>query len=342
MKTKIVITDCTDPHINLAAEEHLTFGCSRGEVIMYLWQNADTVVIGRNQNPWQECRIEEMKKNGCALARRLSGGGAVYHDLGNLNFTFIARSEDYDVMKQTGVILGAVKSLGIKAERNGRNDLVIPSEGNESGLKFSGHAYYRYKDFRYHHGTVMVDVDPSPLSLYLNVPADKLKSKSVTSVKSRVTNLNNHAPDITIAKMHEALIEAFCKIYQKPRDGGIIRLNSDSEFYKTPEMVSLIAKYDSEKWNYGRRIPFDLEIKSRFPWGGVTAQIHVIGGVIKDAAIYSDSLETEIFSKIAMTLNGLNYSIEGVNKLPDAFVGEGEEDLRIASDVADMIIEELK
>ena len=166
-KLKYILTDCTDPAKNLAVEEYLTFRADPDEVTMYLWQNANTVVIGRNQNPWKECRLEEMAEGGCTLARRVSGGGAVYHDLGNLNFTFIAQEGLYDVAKQTEVILRAVQILGIHAEKNGRNDLTI------DGKKFSGHAYFKRGKYCYHHGTIMMDVNRDVLSRYLNVSTAK-------------------------------------------------------------------------------------------------------------------------------------------------------------------------
>ncbi|MBR4090095.1 MAG: lipoate--protein ligase [Mogibacterium sp.] len=182
-RLRVIRTDCTDPYVNLAAEEHLTMTAEDGVMTMFLWQNAHTVVIGKNQNPWRECNVEAIKRDGIYLARRMSGGGAVYHDLGNLNFTFIAKDGLFDIERQTDVILLACRLLGINAVKTGRNDLTV------TGRKFSGHAYFSSHGFNYHHGTIMMDVKGDDLSKYLNVSAAKLKSKGVESVRSRVTNL---------------------------------------------------------------------------------------------------------------------------------------------------------
>ena len=152
----------TDPYENLALEEALLSRVGEGELILYLWQNARTVVIGRNQNPWKECRTALLAKEGGHLARRLSGGGAVFHDLGNLNFTFLMSAEDYDLPRQLTVIERACQSLGIPAQRSGRNDLLA------EGRKFSGNAFYKHNGKAYHHGTLMVDVDLEKVQRYLS------------------------------------------------------------------------------------------------------------------------------------------------------------------------------
>ncbi|MBP9987982.1 MAG: lipoate--protein ligase, partial [Ruminococcus sp.] len=150
-KIHIIETFDTNPYHNLALEEALLKSVKPEECILYLWQNRQTVVIGRNQNALAECKVQKLEADGGFLARRLSGGGAVFHDLGNLNFTFLACADWFSKEIQTDIIIDAIRSLGIDAEKNGRNDLTV------NGQKFSGHAYYKTKDKCYHHGTIMLD-----------------------------------------------------------------------------------------------------------------------------------------------------------------------------------------
>ena len=308
MKLKIIRTDNTNPYENLALEEHLTMNVGEDEVLLYLWQNAHTVVIGRNQNPWRECDVEAVKRDKVYLARRMSGGGAVYHDMGNLNFTFIARDELFDIEKQTDVILLAYRLLGINAEKTGRNDLTV------EGRKFSGHAYFSTGGFNYHHGTIMMNVVPEDLSKYLNVPDSKLRSKGVESVRSRVTNLVDHIKEeklkdkalpVQIEAMKNSLVVAAEKIY------GAEALSVDA-----PEVPKeLIDKYTSEEWRLGSRIPFERDIIHRFEWGEVEVQLSMKGNYIKDVKIYSDSLETEVFSEVEKLLAGCKYDRAEIGSL---------------------------
>ena len=192
-----------DPFLNLAMEQHLLETVASGCCLLYLWQNENTVVIGKNQNPWAECRASLLEEEGGHLARRLSGGGAVFHDLGNLNFTFLVPTTDYDLQKQQRVLLEACRSFGIPAELSGRNDLTA------DGRKFSGNAFYHNGPRSYHHGTLLVDVDGAKLQRYLTPTKAKLETKGVPSVRSRVVNLKELCPTIPIDSLKRALVAAF-------------------------------------------------------------------------------------------------------------------------------------
>lgn len=298
MISKISYIESTgfNPYRNLAMEEYLFSRCREDEMILYLWQNQNTVVIGRNQNAWKECRISKIEEDGAVIARRLSGGGAVYHDLGNLNFTFLVRKDNYDLQKQLEVILKAVQKLGIHAEASGRNDILV------DGQKFSGNAFHEHRDHCYHHGTLMVNVKLEELNKYLNVSKKKLESKGIASVRSRVTNLTAYDPELTIGRLRAALRETFEEVY------GLESRVMKEEELDQEKVHTLYEKYASWDWIYGRQFEFQYEVSERFVWGQMDVQFQVDSGRITDVAVYSDSLKPEVIQVLPEKLKGIRYN----------------------------------
>lgn len=284
-----------DPYLNLAIEEYLLESVDKNTCILYLWQNENTVVIGRNQNPWKECRLEELKQDDGHLVRRLSGGGAVFHDLGNLNFTFLVHKDHYNLDKQLEVILRAVNKLGIQAEKSGRNDITV------SGRKFSGNAFYTRGDKCYHHGTLLVRADMQKLSQYLQVSKDKLALKGVDSVKSRVTNLSEYKADLTIAMLKEKLLEAFEETY------GRKAVSCKQEDLDREVLAAGRKKLASWDWLYGRNMDFQYELSKQFVWGNVNWQFNVNRGIIEDLQLFSDSMEPDFIDRIPGYIKGCRY-----------------------------------
>ena len=172
-----------DGWLNLARDGYFLENNKKGDVILYFYVNKNAVIIGRNQNAWKECSIANMDADGVQLVRRHSGGGAVFHDNGNLNFSFITDEKHYDLNRQMRVILNAVSKLGLKAELSGRNDITV------DGKKFSGNAFSLAKGNRSHHGTILVNADLTKLSNYLCVSKEKMRSKGIDSVRARVCNI---------------------------------------------------------------------------------------------------------------------------------------------------------
>ncbi len=291
MHSSLIETKSTDPYYNLALERYLLENVESDEVILYLWQNENTVVIGRNQSALSECRIQELEKAGGHLARRLSGGGAVYHDLGNLNFTFLAPRDLYDEKRQTGVILDAIRLLGVECERTGRNDLLA------CGHKFSGHAYYHSNTNSYHHGTLLVDVDLESMTKFLNPSPLKLASKGVASVKSRVCNLHDLNSAIDVDAVKRAMVEAFEREYCKSN-----RYNLESS------ATSLIEKYRSEfssrQWLLKNEVALQNSFEERFEWGSLRIDFDVEGERITNVALYSDGLDADILDELPRYLSG--------------------------------------
>ena len=299
-KTAYIESTGVNPHRNLAVEEYLFSRCGEDEAILYLWQNENTIVIGKNQNAWRECRISRIEEDGAVIARRISGGGAVFHDLGNLYFTFLVSKENYNLKRQLEVILRAVQKLGIHAEASGRNDILV------EGQKFSGNAFHEHKGRCYHHGTIMVDVKLGELNKYLNVSKKKLESKGIKSVRSRVTNLISYNPELTINQLKKALRETFEEVYGYPS-----RIIKEEELDKQA-VQELYEKYASWEWVYGKEFEFQYEVSERFEWGQVDIQFQVDSGQIVDAAVYSDSLRPEVIQKLPRELKGIRYNNQGM------------------------------
>lgn len=326
-KLTTIAADDTNPYENIALEAYLLSHVESGECILYLWQNRKTVVIGKNQNSWKECRIRELEQDGGYLARRLSGGGAVYHDLGNLNFTFLVNREDYSVEKQTQVILQAVRLSGIEAERTGRNDMVV------DGKKFSGNAFYQTGNFCYHHGTILVNVCREDMSNYLNVSKEKLQSKGVDSVKSRVTNLSDYAPEITIQEMQKHLILAFEQVYgMSPHPLPETRLDRE-------EIRRLREQFASWEWKYGRKISFDDRIEKRFSWGMAELQLALEGGCIREARLYSDALDPDFLLCLERELAGKRYLAEILTASLGRIPAASEEQEQMKADIIALVCE---
>lgn len=254
MKAGILIGEGLDPYFNLALEEYLLRHVGENEIILYLWQNEKTVVIGRNQNIWSEINLDELRAISGHPTRRHSGGGAVYHDTGNLNFTFITTSAHFDIPRQTEVVLSAVRSLGIDAQKTGRNDLCT------LGRKFSGHSYYRNGNRCFHNGTILLDTDPEIMSRVLNVSETKLQSKGVKSVKSRTINLKELIPNISVECVRKVLCEAFCAEYGEA--SVVSAPDRDDE-----EFTSILDRLKSEEWIFNKVIPHSGSIKKHFDWG---------------------------------------------------------------------------
>ena len=288
------------PYRNLALEAYMTETVPAGRVTFYLWQNDRTVVIGRHQNAWAEANVTELEADGGYLVRRLSGGGAVYHDTQNLNFTFIANDADYSLDRQLEVILRAVSSFGVKAEHSGRNDITVESR------KFSGNAFYRSRGRRYHHGTLLVDVDTEAMGRYLKPSDTKLASKGVASVRSRVVNLRELIPDLTIDSLKAALTAAFADVY------GLDVRPLDERELDEKRLGELEALFSSWEWKYGRNVPFTTSAGARYSWGEAELQLAVRHGVIEDAILYSDSLESSLVDSIPARLTAAPCTEDGI------------------------------
>lgn len=303
---RLFISDSHDPWFNLAVEECI-FREMNAQKILFLWRNAETVVIGQSQNPWKECNTRRMEQDGIRLARRSSGGGAVFHDLGNTCFTFMAGKPGYDKTVSTGIILHALSTLGINASASGRNDLVIDTA--DGIRKISGSAYRETQDRGFHHGTLLLNADLNRLADYLNPDPKKLQAKGITSVRSRVANLAEYVPGLTHQQVCEAIAQAFFDYYGSSVQPEVI---SPDVFPDLTHFSEQFEKQSSWQWNFGKAPAFSHLLNTRFVWGGVDIFFDVEHGAISRAQIFTDSLHPAPLQQLAALLVGCGYRSEAV------------------------------
>ncbi len=300
-KLQTFIGNSLNVYENLATEKLLLDSVENDSVILYLWQNENTVVIGKNQNAWAECKTDAIKADNVKVARRLSGGGAVFHDIGNLNFTFIASSDNYDLERQMLVIKKACAMAGIETELSGRNDILA------NGKKFSGNAFYNSKGNSYHHGTLLISADMNKIGKYLTPSKSKLQTKGVKSVESRVINLRELCPDLTVAKMRENMILAACEVYQ-------LKAQQMPEI-KCVKKENLAKLYSSWDYIYGISIPCDFICEGRFSWGGIQLKVVVKNGLINTVQVFSDSMDFSISETLQKALQGQKFDKEVITEI---------------------------
>lgn len=294
-KLQVVVSSQYDPFLNRAVEQYLTDNQEEGMVTMYLWKNQRTVVIGYNQNPYSECNVKLLLNESGHLMRRGTGGGAVYHDLGNINFSFIADKKLYDVRKQLSVIQDALLSYGLQTEISGRNDLTC------EGRKFSGNAFAKGQRNNLHHGTILIKTDGTMMQRYLIVDKAKLMKNGVKSVASRVINLSELVPELTSENIKQPLIASFEKVY-----GGKANWQDFDTLINKPEVQAIKDQISGHDFLFGRWEQFKTTKKARFPWGGVeiALQVDEANAIIKDIQIASDCLEPETILEAEQLLQG--------------------------------------
>lgn len=289
---------------NMAQDEWFLANLPADTLLFYCYINAPSVIIGKNQNAWKECDLPAMERDGVRLARRVSGGGAVYHDLGNLNFSFLAAKDVYCLEKQMNVILQAVKKLGIDAQFSGRNDITVEEK------KFSGNAFCARGDNRMHHGTLLLHSDLSRLSRYLHVSPQKIQSKGIDSVRARVCNLSEWTPALSREDAGETMLHLLRESLQETYEEPLAPYPFPSSWEQ--EVSALEEKHASWEWRLGQAPRFSLEWEARFPWGGVEIHLSLREGYIEAVRVYSDALDPELPAAIEKAFRGCRYARESL------------------------------
>lgn len=334
---RLLISDSYDPWFNLAVEECIFRQMSPTQRVLFLWRNNDTVVIGRAQNPWKECNTRRMSEDGVKLARRSSGGGAVFHDLGNTCFTFMAGKPEYDKSISTGIILDALHSLGLTAGASGRNDLIVTTADGER--KVSGSAYRETKDRGFHHGTLLLNADLSRLANYLHPDPKKLQAKGITSVRSRVANLVELMPDITHEQICDAVTESFFKHYGERVEAEHISPRYEPDM---PNFSEQFLKQSSWEWNFGQAPAFNHQLDERFVWGGVELHFDVERGLITRAQMFTDSLNPAPLEALAERLQGVIYRSEEISAMVQQLAQDYPEQQTELRDLNQWLLQQVK
>ncbi len=291
----------TNPYFNLAMEEY--FLKNTDEDIFLLWRNDNAIIVGKNQNTLSEINYDYVKENDIKVVRRQSGGGAVFHDLGNINFTFISCDNNSfsDFKRFTMPIIDALKELGVEAEFSGRNDLLIKNQ------KFSGNAQYNYKDKVMHHGTLMFSSHINDLSMALKVKPSKFEGKGVKSVKSRVTNISSHLDmDMDVLEFKDYLMNFINK-----RD-------ENSHFYELTnndiENINKLVeeKYSTWEWNFGHSPKYALNNELRYAGGSVEFSLDVKDGLIEKIKFFGDFFGKKDVSFVEEKLINIKHHEESI------------------------------
>ncbi|UJR21892.1 hypothetical protein I4U23_024964 [Adineta vaga] len=310
---RIIYSSSTNIWFNLATEEWLSKTIQPNEHILFLWQNDKCVIIGRNQNPWKECFLERMEMDGVLLARRRSGGGAVYQDLGNTCFTFLISQAHHQLDKNLNskILLDALQSrFNIEGRIEGRNDLVYGPQKR----KFSGSAYQNTRQFALHHGTLITSVDTNAMKKYLNPNKEKLISKGVDSVQARVINLCEVNPSINHKDLCLAIENSYRETYSNHHIPSA-KILSQETLHSIPELHASYQLYSDAQWRFGQTFSFTHEYERRFPWG--TISIGIVSerdGIIHTCEIYSDSLYVNMISRLKENLLGQIYTGESIRQ----------------------------
>jgi len=304
---KWIKSKSNNPYFNLALEEYLLKHKYESEDILYFWINEPTVVIGRNQNAMEEINKEYTDKEGINIVRRMSGGGAVFHDFGNLNYTFITSSSDdclNNYKKFTDPVIRALNKMGILAEFSGRNDIVV------DGKKISGNAQYYYKDRMFHHGTLLYNANLLAVKDALNVKQNKLISKGVKSVAARVTNISNYVTkDMDTKEFRDVLLDLMTN------DGSEEVILNEFDINEIEKLSN--QKYSSWDWIYGVTPKFDVNNTKRFSGGEVQVLYSVKNGKFYNVKIYGDFLSSKNTDEIISKIIGSKYDKKTIEKIMD-------------------------
>ncbi len=296
----------TDPQINLAIEEYLlrTMDTEEDSFLLF-YINEPSIIIGKNQNTVEEIDTDFVEENGIKIVRRLSGGGAVFHDLGNLNYSFITKDDGEsfrNFKKFTEPVVAALAKMGVKAELIGRNDLLV------DGRKISGNAQFSTQGRMFSHGTLMFDTEIDTVVSALKVRKDKIESKGIKSIRSRVANITEYLEEpMTIDEFRLEILKSIFEGEENIK----YKVLTDEDW----DNIHALSKerYANWDWNYGKSPKFNMQHSHRFPVGGIDVRLQVDKGVIQDVVIFGDFFGVGEIDSVTEKLKGIQYDRKSIS-----------------------------
>ncbi|TWT00063.1 lipoate--protein ligase [Planomicrobium sp. CPCC 101079] len=302
----------TDPRINLAIEEYLlnTMDVEKDSFLLF-YINEPSIIIGKNQNTAEEINTDYVDSNGIHVVRRLSGGGAVYHDLGNLNYSFITTDDGNsfrNFRKFTEPVVKALQKLGVNAELSGRNDLMV------EGRKISGNAQFSTRGRMFSHGTLMFDTEIEAVVSALNVSKEKIESKGIKSIRSRVANISEFLKEpMTVTEFRSAILHSLFEGEENVKYWELTEEDWDN--------IRALSKkrYGNWDWNYGKSPKFNVKHSHRFPVGGIDVRLQVEGGLVKEVNIYGDFFGVGDVAEIENAITGVKYERASLDEAISGF-----------------------
>ncbi len=302
MKYKIVKNTGNFTYYNIALEKFLTESCDEDELILYLWINEPSVIAGCNQNVIKEWDDKYLREHGVHPVRRFTGGGCVYHDLGNLNYSFISRAKDKDIEKWLEIVLDGVRSFGISAAFTGRNDLTT------DGRKFGGTAWLEEDDVVLFHGTLLIDVNTEEMLKCLTPDMIKFEGKAIDSVRTRVVNLSEINPEISSEKLALAVEKSFENAYGKLEE---------MQVGCSRRLDEILGKLTSDDWIYSRNATCDVSKQYKVKGQIINLEFKLTEGIIEEVRVFTDSLDVGIKDRIEQEFRGKKYLEKRIEAMLD-------------------------
>ncbi|KAK0207028.1 hypothetical protein DFS33DRAFT_1256079 [Desarmillaria ectypa] len=304
----IYVSQSTDPYFNLSVEDWLFRHKAPEDPLLFIYRDRPCVVIGRNQNPWKEINLTALRDMpSVPFVRRRSGGGTVYHDLGNTNYSIHLHRNSFDRSVTAQIILRAVRSLSVDAHVNDRNDICI--EGKKICIQLSHNPYKIVKNRAYHHGTMLISTQLETLGEILRSRKDSMLTKGVASVPSPVCNLRQHDANITHEQFCKAAISEFCRTYDVNEE--VQHMNENTDLVDLDDVHRGVTELSSWEWAYGQTPEFTYTKSVVFEWGNVAAEIQSKHGIILEGSIHVSNAAASLSEALIQEIESMGASLKG-------------------------------